>query len=65
MDSLLNWHAVHFSDAFLNFIVNPEKLIDTIFKNLIDSKRMSKEMRKSVNPGGTRSGTMYGLCKVH
>ena len=26
---------------------------------------MSKEMHKFIKPVGTRSGTMYGLCKVH
>ena len=53
------------SDAFLNFVVNQEKLIDIIFKNLVDSNSMSKEMRKSIKPVRTRSGIMYGLCKVH
>ena len=26
---------------------------------------MSKEMRKSVKPDGTKPCTMYGLCKLH
>ena len=30
------------NDAFLNFVVNQGKRIDTIFKNLVDSKCMSK-----------------------
>ena len=50
---------------FLNFVVNQEKHIDTIFKNLVDSKSMSKEMRKFVKPVGTRPGIMYGNCQVH
>ena len=29
------------NDAFLNFVVNQEKRIDTILKNLVDSKSMS------------------------
>ena len=53
------------NDAFLNFVVNQGKHIDTIFKNLVDSNSMSKEMRKSIKPVGTRPGTRYGLCKVH
>ena len=53
------------NDAFLNFVVNQEKHIDTIFKNLVDSNSMSKEMPKSIKPVGSRSGTMYGLCKVY
>ena len=52
-------------DAFLNFVVNQEKRIDTTFKNLVDSDIMSREMRKSIKPVGTRQGTMYGVCKVH
>ena len=53
------------NDAFLNFVVNQEKRIDTIFKNLVHSNSMSKEMRKFVKPVGTRPGIMYGNCKVH
>ena len=41
------------NDAFLNFVMNQEKPIDTTFKNFIDSKSMSKEI------------FMYGLCKGH
>ena len=52
------------NDTFLNFVVNQEKSIDTIFKNLVDSNSMSKEMRKSIKPVGSRPDTMYGLCKV-
>ena len=53
------------NDAFLNFVVNQEKHIDTIFKNLVDSNSMSKEICKFVKPVGTRPGIMYGNCKVH
>ena len=53
------------NDAFLNFVVNQVKRINTIFKNLVDSNSMSKEMCKSIKPVGTRPGTRYGLCKVH
>ena len=52
------------NDTFLNFVVNQEKRIDFIFKNLVDSNSMSKEMRKSIKPVGSRPDTMYGLCKV-
>ena len=45
--------------------MNQEKSKDTIFKNLVDSNSISKEMRKSVKSVRTRPGTMYGLCKVH
>ena len=33
-------------------------------KNLVDSNSMSKEMRKSIKPVGTRPGTMYGLPPI-
>ena len=38
---------------------------NTIFKNLVDSNNMLKELCKSVEPVGTKPGTMYGLRKVH
>ena len=53
------------TDAFLNFLVNQEKRIDAIFKNLVDSSSMSKEMCKSVKSVGTGPGIMYGNCKLH
>ena len=53
------------NDVFLNFVVNQEKRIGIIFKNLVDSNSMSKEMRKFAKPIGTRAGIMYGNCKVH
>ena len=60
MENLLSDERVTLkNDAFLNFVVNQGKHIDTIFKNLVDSNSMSKEMRKSIKPVGTRPGTMY------
>ena len=53
------------NDSFLNFVVNQEKRIDTIFKKPVDSISMSKEMRKFVKPVGTRPGIMYGNGKLH
>ena len=53
------------NDAFLNFIVSQEKRLDTIFKKLVDSNSISKEMRKFIKPVGTRPGIMYGNSKVH
>ena len=53
------------NSAFLNLVFNQEKCIDTIFKNLVGSNSMLKEMRKFVKHVGTRPGIMYGNCKVH
>ena len=41
------------NEAFWNFVVNQEKCEDAIFKNLVDSESMSKEMPKSIKPVGT------------
>ena len=51
--------------AFLNFVINQEKRVETIFKKLVDCNSMSKEMRKFVKPMGTRPYIMHGNCKVH
>ena len=53
------------NDDFLNLVVNQEKHLDTIFKNLVVSNSMSKEMCKFVKSEGTMRGIMYGSCKVH
>ena len=53
------------NDAFLNFVVNQEKHINTIFKNLLDSNSISKEICKSVKPVGTIYIPEYGSFKVH
>ena len=52
------------NDASLNFLENQGKKIDTIFKNLVNSNSMSKEMHKSAKPIGIRPGTIYDLFKV-
>lgn len=49
MENLLNDHRKFEKltlkkDAFLNFLVNQEKHMHIIFKNLIDSNSMSKNM---------------------
>ena len=53
------------NDTLLNFVVNQEKRIDTIFKDLVDSNSIPKEMCKFVKPVGNRPGIMYRNCKVH
>ena len=50
------------NDAFPNFVAKPEKRMDTLFNNLVDSNSMSKEMCISIKPVETRPGTMYRLC---
>lgn len=45
--------------AFLNFVVNQEKCIDTLFKNLVDRNSMPKEMPKSIILVAPTPSTMY------
>ena len=56
------FERVTVKNVFLYFAVNQEKCIS---KNVTNTKSMLKEIRKSIKPVGTRSGTMYGLYKVH
>ena len=53
------------NDAFFNFVINHEKRIDTILKNLVDSNSISKQIHKFVKPVGTRLGILYENCKVY
>ena len=53
------------NDEILNTTVNQEKRAENIFKKLVASNSISEETRRSLKPVGTRSGIMYGLCKVH
>ena len=69
MENLLSyqkkiWKSYLKNDAFRNFVVNQEKRIDTIFKILVDSNIILKEMRKSVKPLGTTPGIKYGNCNI-
>ena len=42
-----------------------KKVIDKIYKKLVDSNSMSEETRRHLKPVGTRPGIMYDSCKVH
>ena len=49
----------------MNFITSQEKHINKVYKELLDSNSMSEETQKHWKPVATRSGMMYGFCKVH
>ena len=51
------------NDTCLNFVVNQENGLSIIYKNLVDSDSMLKEMCKSIKIG-TALDAMYGLCKM-
>ena len=52
-------------DTLLNFVINQEKQVDKVLKELAESKNMTKITRKSLKPVGTKPGVMYGSCNVH
>ena len=49
----------------LNFIVNVEKHISDLLKDLKNSEVIFETVYKSLKPRGSRFGILYGLCKVH
>ena len=49
----------------LNYIVNIEKHITDVLKDLKNSEVISETVYKGLKPKGSRFGILYGLCKVH
>ena len=52
-------------DKKLNFIINQEKRIRSVFKSLWDNGSITEDVYNKLCPTGSRFGTMYGLPKVH
>ena len=52
-------------DKQLNFIVNVEKRITDLLKDLKISEVISETVYKRFKPRGSKFGILYGLCKVH
>ena len=46
----------------MNFIVNVEKHITDLLKDLKNSEVISETVYKSLKPRGSRFGILYGLC---
>ena len=53
------------NDGILSFAANQERRVDNSFKRFFASNSVPNEARRSLKPVGTRSGIIYGLCKVH
>ena len=49
----------------MNFLVNIEKQITDLLKQLNDSQVISDTEYKKLKPRGSRFGILYGLCKIH
>ena len=52
-------------DKQVDFIVNVEKHITDLLKDLKNSEVISETVYKSLKPRGSSFGILYGLCKVH
>ena len=52
-------------DKQLNFIVNVEKHVTGLLKDLKNSEVISETVYKSLKPGSSRFRILYGLCKGH
>ena len=53
------------NEKHLNFLVNIEKQITDLLKQLNDSQVISHTEYKKLKPRGSRFGILYGLCKIH
>ena len=53
------------NEKHLNFLVNIEKQITDLLKQLNDSQVISDTEYKKLKPRGSRFGILYGLCKIH
>ena len=49
----------------LNFLINIEKLITDLLKQLNDSQEISDTKCKKLIPRGSRFDILYGLCEIH
>ena len=52
------------NEKHLNFLVNIEKQITDLLKQLNDSQIISDTEYKKLKPRGSRFGILYGLCKI-
>ena len=53
---------IQVEDKQLDFLVNIEKHITEILKDLENSKIISENVSKSFKPRGSRFGILYDLC---
>ena len=49
----------------LNFLINIEKQITDLLKQLNDSQEISDTKCKKLTPRGSRFDILYGLCEIH
>ena len=52
-------------DKYLNYIINVEKKIKKLFRDLLDNDKISKDEYDKICPKGSRPGILYGNPKIH
>ena len=53
------------SDKDLNYIINSEKRVTDVLKNLKNKNSINEETYNKLRPVGSKSGTLKGSAKVH
>ena len=52
-------------DKYLNYIINVEKKIKKLFRDVLDNDKISKDEYDKICPKGSRLGMLYGSPKIH
>ena len=52
-------------DKYLNYIINVEKKIKKLFRDLLDNDKISKDEYDKICPKSSRPGILYGNPKIH
>ena len=61
----VEFNAKHKVNKEVRHLIDMEAEIQKCLDELLESKYLSEDDYKLLNPVGTRPGIMYGLCKVH
>ena len=52
-------------EKYLNYIIDVEKVLKQLFKNLLDNDKLSKDEYDKIRTKGSRSGKLYSNPKIH
>ena len=50
---------------YFNYIINIEKKLKQLFKNLLDNGKISTEEYEKICPVGSKTGILYGNLNIH
>ena len=62
---LTNFNLILTLDKYLNCVINVEKKIKQLFKDLLNNDKINKDGYDKICPKGSRAGILYGNPKVH